>query len=84
MANHEGYVENVGITARSVYGVQQGTATSSYCIPATDTLKTLLDKTKGNVVKQFELVCPTDASLKRAKKTMHDIFDELERQLSME
>lgn len=49
-----------------------------------DHLKKVLDKAKGQLIKQFELLCPTDASLKRAIKNTHDIFDELRAQLSSE
>ena len=36
---------------------------------------------KGEILKEFEKVCPTDTSFQRMKKDMHDIFDEMLRQL---
>lgn len=37
---------------------------------------------KGDVLKEFEKICPTEASFKRVKKDMHDVFERLEAQLS--
>lgn len=42
-----------------------------------DELKVIIDKSKGEVVKILELVCPTDISFKRSVKNMHNIFDDL-------
>jgi hypothetical protein len=42
-----------------------------------DELKETLDKSKGEIVKIFELVCPTEISFKRSVKNMHNIFDDL-------
>jgi hypothetical protein len=36
---------------------------------------------KGCVLAEFEKVCPTDRSFERIKKDMHNIFDDLERDL---
>ena len=36
---------------------------------------------KCEVLKEFEKICPTDMSFQRMKKTIHDIFDEGQRQL---
>lgn len=44
-------------------------------------IKNLLDKKKGMVCKEFEKICPTEQSLKRIVKDMHNIFDELEAEL---
>jgi hypothetical protein len=46
-----------------------------------DKLKAVLDMGKGEILKEFEKVCPTDKSFQRMKKDMHDIFDEMARQL---
>lgn len=42
-----------------------------------DELKVTIDKSKGEVIKILELVCPTEMSFKRAVKNMHNIFDDL-------
>lgn len=42
-----------------------------------DELKMHVDKTKGEVLKVLELVCPSEMSFKRALKNMHNIFDDL-------
>lgn len=39
--------------------------------------KMALKAAKGDVLKEFEKVCPTDKSFERIKKDMHDIFDNL-------
>lgn len=41
----------------------------------------MLIKAKGDVLKEFEKICPNDRSFERMKKDMHDIFDDLERDL---
>lgn len=46
-----------------------------------DEVRELLNKAKGRVCNEFEKVCPTETSLKRVIKDMHDIFDALERAL---
>jgi hypothetical protein len=46
-----------------------------------DKVDTILKTIKGDVLKEFEKVCPTDTSFQRIKKDMHDIFDEARRQL---
>jgi hypothetical protein len=46
-----------------------------------EVLKRILDRKKGLVCNEFEKVCPTDVSLKRVVKDMHDIFDSLEKEL---
>ncbi len=38
---------------------------------------TILDKKKGLVCREFEKVCPTEASFKRMLKEMHNIFDDI-------
>lgn len=45
------------------------------------TLKTILDKKKTLVCNEFEKVCPSDKSLCRVVKEMHNIFDALEQEL---
>ena len=42
----------------------------------------ILNKYKGRVCSEFEKICPTDISLKRAIKEMHNIFDDIERDIS--
>lgn len=46
-----------------------------------DKLKAVLDMGKGEILKEFEKICPTDKSFQRMKKDMHDIFDEMAKQL---
>jgi DNA-binding IscR family transcriptional regulator len=46
-----------------------------------ESLKLILDYGKGEILKEFEKVCPTDKSFARMKKDMHDIFDEMTRRL---
>jgi hypothetical protein len=46
------------------------------------TVKEVLNKKKGQICKEFEKVCPTSRSFERVVKEMHDIFDELERELT--
>lgn len=46
-----------------------------------DRVDTILKSIKGDILKEFEKVCPTDMSFQRIKKDMHDIFDEAKRQL---
>lgn len=46
-----------------------------------DALDGILKSLKGEVLKEFEKVCPTDMSFQRVKKDMHDKFDAAERQL---
>jgi hypothetical protein len=45
------------------------------------TLKKILDRKKGLVCNEFEKVCPTEKSLGRMVKEMHDIFDSIEEEL---
>ncbi|UNY40066.1 hypothetical protein KLEB273_gp068 [Bacillus phage vB_BauM_KLEB27-3] len=42
-----------------------------------EAIKTILNKTKGEICKEFEKVCSTERSFIRSKKEMHDIFDDL-------
>jgi hypothetical protein len=42
-----------------------------------DDLEALLNKKKGLIIKEFEKVCPTDTSIKRVIKEMHNIFDDM-------
>lgn len=49
-----------------------------------DTLKVVLDYGKGEILKEFEKVCPTDKSFQRIKKDMHDIFDKMASQLQQQ
>lgn len=44
-------------------------------------LRLIFSKKKGLVCREFEKVCPTEASFKRMLKEMHDIFDNMEREL---
>lgn len=44
-------------------------------------LKNKLQKAKYRIIKGYEVLCPTDVSLKRMAKTTHDIFDDLEQEL---
>jgi hypothetical protein len=46
-----------------------------------DRIDTILKSVKGDILKEFEKVCPTDMSFQRVKKDIHDIFDEAKRQL---
>lgn len=32
-------------------------------------------KLKGEVLKEFEKICPTETSFKRVRKDIHDVFD---------
>lgn len=36
----------------------------------------ILNELKYDVLKNFELVCPTETSFQRTKKDMHDSFDD--------
>lgn len=45
--------------------------------------KASLKKAKGDVLKEFEKVCPTDKSFDRIVKEMHDIFDRLAQELKL-
>jgi gamma-glutamyl phosphate reductase len=45
-------------------------------------LTIILDRKKGQVCNEFEKLCPTEASFKRMKKEMHNIFDSLAVELS--
>jgi hypothetical protein len=40
-----------------------------------------LKRAKGDIVKEFEKVCPTDKSFNRVLKDVHDIFDELHKNI---
>ena len=40
-------------------------------------IEEVLNKKKGLVCRNFEMICPTDASFKRMVKEMHNIFDGL-------
>lgn len=46
-----------------------------------DNAETILKAGKGEILKQFEKICPTETSFQRMKKDMHDIFDDMLRQL---
>lgn len=46
-----------------------------------DKLKAILDNGKGEILKEFEKICPTEKSFQRMKKDMHDIFDVMAQQL---
>lgn len=43
--------------------------------------QTLFKKAKGDVLKEFEKLCPTDRSFDRVTKDIHDIFDRLTKEL---
>lgn len=45
------------------------------------TIETIINKSKGEVIKEFEKVCMTDRAFHRVKKEMHDIFDRLFQEL---
>jgi len=40
-------------------------------------LRLMMNKTKGEILSYFEMVCPTDISFKNVKKKIHKEFDEL-------
>lgn len=64
--------------------MEKTTYTSSYrATEEVSPLKAILDRKKGLVCKEFEKVCPSDTSLKRMVKEMHDIFDGLEEELKL-
>ena len=42
-----------------------------------DELINILNKKKGLVCREFEKLCPTEASFVRMRKEMHNIFDDL-------
>lgn len=44
-------------------------------------LRAILDRKKGFVCNEFEKVCPTETSLRRVVKEMHNIFDGIEEEL---
>jgi hypothetical protein len=46
-----------------------------------DELEALLNKKKGLIMKEFEKVCPTDLSVKRVLKEMHNIFDDMYKEI---
>lgn len=48
-----------------------------------DTPQGVLNRAKGDILKEFEKVCPTDKSFDRIVKEMHDIFDQLGRELKL-
>lgn len=35
---------------------------------------------KGEVLKEFEKICPTETSFKRVRKDIHDVFDQAMRE----
>lgn len=45
--------------------------------------KEVLKKAKGDVLKEFEKLCPTDRSFDRITKDMHDVFDRLMKELDL-
>lgn len=45
------------------------------------TVEDIVNKTKGEVLKEFEKICGTERSLDRMIREMHDIFDELVEEL---
>jgi hypothetical protein len=46
-----------------------------------EVLKTMLEKKKGLICREFEKVCPTEMSFNRMKKEMHNIFDDIEKEI---
>lgn len=44
-------------------------------------LDQIINKYKGRVIKEFEKICPTQISFHRVKKDMHDIFEDLLREI---
>jgi len=40
-----------------------------------ESIDAILKSAKGDILKEFEKVCPTDMSFQRIKKDVHDIFD---------
>lgn len=46
-----------------------------------DRIDTMLNKAKGEVIAEFEKVCPSEHSLKRMVKEMHHIFDQLNKDI---
>lgn len=47
-------------------------------------IEDILNKKKGLVCREFEKVCPCEASFKRMVKEMHNIFDSLNQDLIKE
>jgi ASC-1-like (ASCH) protein len=41
----------------------------------------MVNKAKGEVISEFEKVCPSENSLKRMVKEMHNIFDQLSEEI---
>lgn len=41
----------------------------------------IFKKAKGDIMKEFEKVCPTDRSFDRVLKEVHNIFDEMKREM---
>lgn len=37
-------------------------------------------KLKGEVLKEFEKICPTETSFRRVKKDIHDVFDKVSKE----
>lgn len=46
-----------------------------------DKIDNMLNKAKGEVIAEFEKVCPSEPSLKRMMKEMHHIFDQLNKDI---
>lgn len=46
-----------------------------------DDTEVLLNSIKGDILKEFEKVCPTEISFKRVKKEVHNIFETLQKGL---
>ena len=44
-------------------------------------IEEILNKKKGLICKEFEKVCPTEASFKRMIKEMHNVFDRLNEEI---
>lgn len=40
-------------------------------------LQSVMNKTKGEILSYFEMVCPTDSSFNSVKRKIHREFDEL-------
>lgn len=45
-------------------------------------IEEILNKKKGLICREFEKVCPTDASFKRMVKEMHNVFDGLGQEIA--
>lgn len=60
-------------TREQVFGVQEY---------LTEQQEDIFRTAKGDILKEFEKLCPTEMSFKRVKKDVHNVFDALEHKIN--